>query len=356
MKDRSAIEALGMLSDNLESFCPELKGHFMCPVCLTAIPLHEKKRITQAHIFPKAAKGKLITFLCKKCNSDLGTRQDKWFGEYLKLINHKAPSIFATDIKDGFFFIDGIKINGRWEERKQGGLEFIMHIDRNPPNIIELMKKKFDNRPPTIKIEFSLPILKKRRLVEVGLLTAGYLMWFRALGYSWVLQKYLDPVREQIKRPEEDILKTRFIAYCKGIRWKPWIGLVTISGEIMLTMGIEDSHVVFPPADRPHLYSSLCQDFNGRIGKDLRPLQFSPKPYYGPMVGVFFDNRVIVAPDMMRSKSDYDLVIAFSSRDTRAQLLGPTTKERFKELEKSPGAEKLKIDFSPIIDDRKFWK
>jgi hypothetical protein len=356
MKDRFKIETIAMLSDNLESFCPALKGHFMCPICLTVIPLTDKKRITKAHIFPEAAGGKLNTFLCDKCNGFFGSRQDKWFGEYLKLINRRDPDMLATDIKDGFFYIDGTKVNGRWEENEQGGLRFIIHIDRNPPNIIELMKRKFENRPPKLKVEFSLPILAKRRLVEVGLLTAGYLLWFRGLGYSWVLQKYLNPVREQIKRPEEDVLKTRFVAYCKGIRWRPWIGLITISGEIMLTMGIEDSQVFFPPADRPYLYSSLCQDFNGRIGKDLRPLQFSPKPYYGPKVAVFFDNRVIVAPDMMRSKSDYDLVIYFSSQDTKAQLLSTITRERFKELEHSPEAEKLKIDFVPVIDTRKFWK
>jgi hypothetical protein len=356
MKNRMKSETLGMLSHNLESFCPELKDHFMCPVCLTAISLDDKKRITRAHIFPKAAKGKLLTFLCDKCNGVLGTRQDKWFGEYLKILNQRAPSMPAIDIKDGFFFIDGIKVNGRWEEGEHGGLEFLIHIDRNPPKIIELMKQKFENQPPTFKVEFSLPILAKRKLVEVGLLTAGYLLWFRSLGYSWVLQGYLDPVREQILKPEEDILKTRFIAYCKGVRWSPWIGLVTISSEIMLTMGIEDSLVLFPPADRPNLYSTLCQDFQGKIGKNFRLLQFSLRPYYGPKVAVLFDNRYLVAPNMIRSMGLYDLVIFFSSQDTRAVLLGPTTREISKELKKSPGVKYTKINNGPIISSKKFWK
>jgi hypothetical protein len=218
------------------------------------------------------------------------------------------------------------------------------------------MKNKFENRPPRIQLSFSLPILAKRKMIEVGLLTAGYLLWFRSLGYSWVLQKYLGPVREQIKRPENDILKTRFVAYCEGIRWRPWIGLVTISGEIMLTMGIEDSLVLFPPADRPDLYSTLCQDFQGKIGKDFRVLQFSPRPYYGPKVAVLFDNRFVVAPNMIRSVGFFDLVIFFSSQDTRGILLAPTTREISKELEKSPGVKYVKINNGPVISSKKFWK
>jgi hypothetical protein len=59
---------------------------------------------------------------------------------------------------------------------------------------------------------------------------------------------------------------------------------------------------------------------------------------------------------MIRNKGCYDLVIFFSSRNTKAVLLGPTTRERAKELEKSPGVERIKVDVGPVIDNKKFWK
>ena len=46
-----------MLSQNLAMFFADLDAHFMCPTCLTIIPLTDKDRISEAHIIPKAAGG-----------------------------------------------------------------------------------------------------------------------------------------------------------------------------------------------------------------------------------------------------------------------------------------------------------
>lgn len=356
MSNNFKAKILSMLSKNLEAFCPELKDHFMCPTCMKVIPLQEKNRITEAHIIPKAAKGKLKTYLCDECNPRFGSNQDKWFGEYIKLKNRKSPNIMATDIKDGFFWIDGMKVNGQWKERKEGGIEFIIHEDRNSPQIRDTIKEKFGRKPEKIKVTFSIPILGKINEIEIGLLTAGYLMWFGHLGYSWVLQKHLDPIREQILNPHEEILKTRYIVYCEGIRWRPWIGLVTISGEIMLTMGIESSLVLFQPADRINLYDELCEDFTGKVGTDIRVINFFSEPFYGPKVGVLFDRRILVAPDMIKSEGFYDIVMSFTSGSTIGQLLYPCSKEKFEELKKLPNSVYTRIKDGPIIDNNKFWK
>lgn len=351
----SKTEILRMLSKNLAVFFPGLQNHFMCPTCLTPIPLHKKEKITEAHIIPRAARGKIKTYLCDKCNSLLGRKQDKWFGEHLKLINKKVATIFATDIKDGHFWIDNIRVNGTWKIEQNNEFAFYIHKDRNSPLVNELMRKKFEARPDQIEIRGAIPILKHRKMVEIGYLTAGYLMWFGALGYSWILQSHLDQIREQILNPEKDILKTRFITYCNGVRWKPWFGLVTVADEIMLTVGLENCMVFFQPADRPEVYSKLGDDFTGYIGKDFRPLEFWKKPYYGPPVSVMFDNRVLVAPNASFDASSH-IIIHFSSFSDKAQTLGSVSKEKFKKLEKTPGAVKIHPDFTHELKEWKLKK
>lgn len=49
----SKWNSLRMISHNLEAFAPELKGHFMCPLCMRRILLDKKNEITQAHIVPR---------------------------------------------------------------------------------------------------------------------------------------------------------------------------------------------------------------------------------------------------------------------------------------------------------------
>lgn len=329
MEKISKVNILKMLSSNLEFFYPELKDHFLCPTCLTAIPLTKKEMISEAHIIPKKAKGKLKIYLCKECNNFFGSKQDKWFGELIKLSIEDATSIFATDLKDGYFWIDNIRVNGHWVKKQNGSLSFYIHKDRNSPEINELMKRKFGLHPPSINLSLSFPLLRHEKMIDIGFLTAGYLMWFGALGYSWVLQSHLNIIREQILNPEKEILKKRYIAYCNKVKWQPWVGLVTISNEISLTMGLENTFVLFPPMDQPELYSKLGNDFNGKVAQNIYPLQFWKKPYYGEPVCLAFDNRMLVAPNAIMDKGLSYSVIHFISGRTEAILCWPISTEEF---------------------------
>lgn len=341
-------EILKMLSSNLGYFYPELKEHFLCPTCLSSIPLHKKGYITEAHIIPRKARGRLETYLCKDCNSLFGRKQDKWFGEFLRLSTEAKPSIFATDIRDGYFRIGDTCVNGDWEQEQDGSLSFYIHPDRNSPETNALVLAKFGAYPPTIDLSVSFPVMKHKRMIDVGFLTAAYLMWFRALGYSWVLQSHLNIIREQIMNPEKDILGTRFVACCDKVKWQPWIGLVTISDEMVLTMGLESTLVLFPPMDRPELYSELGEDFTGKVGKDVRPLQFWRKQYYGAPICLAFDNRMLIAPDAVLDEDLPPLFIQFVSGRKEAQLLGPISEEEFSQKTKTPGGVIIHGDITHV--------
>lgn len=351
----SKWNSLRMISHNLEAFAPELKGHFMCPLCMRRILLDKKNEITQAHIVPRAAGGKLSTYLCKDCNSLLGRFQDKWFGEYLNIQDQLSRNILSPDIKDPFFYIDGEKINGRWEQKADRSLEFIIFKDLNPPDVIERILSRFDQRPSSSKIILSLPFLKNKRMVDLGFLTFGYLLWFYFLGYSWVLQSHLDSVRKQIVNPKGEESTSNFsVFYARTAKAEPWIGVAILEEEIFLSAGVNRGVVFFPPADKPNLFEKLRIKISEQ--KDIKMIfvKFFLKPFYGPKVGVIYDNRLIIAPDMIRSGL-YDLFFRISPASERMEILFPTSKDKIEELKGHPQAVHIKIENSPVISGKKFY-
>jgi len=343
------MKILKMLANNLSIFKPEYVDHFLCPTCLDVIPIKREMEITEAHIIPKSAGGKLKTYLCDRCNHSFGTNQDKWFGEYIKSINDGIPKLISSDIKDGCFWIDGIKLNGAYKENENGELNFIIYNERNSPETLKIIKEKFKSKLPSYKLSISPTILKKTRFIEIGFLTAGYLMWFATLGYSWVLQDHLNIVRDQIRNPDKNILGSQFIMFCEGIRWKkPWIGLVTLDDEVLLTMGLEDCMVLFPPADRPDIYFKLEKHPPQKLRANFKTIQFSPKPFYGPCVSVMLDNRILVYPNAEHNFKS-SITILFESESLEGHVLYPIGKEEMEELKKRNNVKGIRSEFSPLI-------
>jgi len=254
-------------------FCPEHKGCFMCPTCMQVIPVSDIEKISEAHIIPKAAGGKLKTFICKDCNSGFGSKQDKWFGDIINIANSPNPSILSTGIKEGYFEIDGNRVNGIWKQDPTGGFSFYIHVDRNSPQQIAPVNKKFRDNPPKINLSIPLPILKNQNLVSIGYLTAAYLMWFGLLGYSWALQEHLEKIRKQITEPENEVIPRKFFVNVKSANWEPWIGLVTLFGDTVPAFGLKKHLVLLPPRDKPNYYDSL-RTFKSEINlSDIKPLQ-----------------------------------------------------------------------------------
>lgn len=343
MKKVLKKKTLEMLSQNLEMFYPRFKNHFMCPTCLKKISLKEKHRISEAHIIPRAAGGKLKTYICRDCNSRFGAKQDKWFGDIIRIANDKHASILSTTIKDGYFMIDDVKVNGHWEKDENDKFSFYVHINRNSPEVNKLIRDRFEIHPPKIQLSVPLPILRNQKLIDIGFLTAGYLMWFGALGYSWVLQRHLDLVREQIMNPNKNIIEAKYLFSAKGVDWKPWFGIIPIDSNFVPTFGVKKQLIVFPPRDRLNFYESLETGSRNIKFSDIRPISLSNKPYYGPPVAVMFEDRVLVAPDLSNNSKDSLVVIFFTKDSAKGHILKPIEKKKFEELKKLDNARLIQV-------------
>ena len=335
-----------MLSENLEMFLPEYKNSFMCPTCMCIIPTANLNEISEAHIVPKAAGGKLKTFLCTKCNNKFGTKQDKWFGEIIKIANDENASILSSGIRDGYFMIDGIKVNGHWKQDQDGSLSFYMYINRNSPEINQMINRKFGAKPPKIRMEVPLPLLRNEQLIEVGYLTSAYLMWFGLMGYSWALQSHLDSVRQQILNPEKEVIDSKYLFMVKPANWAPWIGLISLFDEVVPAFGLKKHLVVLPPRDRPNYYDSLKRSQTNVNLSDIKPLKLPDKPFYGPPVFILYEDRLIVCSDTSKDALNNAQVVLFTRESNEGKILRPLDEKEFDELKKMNNAKCISIDLT----------
>jgi hypothetical protein len=283
---------------SVQYFYPELADTFICPTCLEHIPVSQKNRISEAHILPRAAGGRVTTLLCRRCNNTFGKDQDVWLGEYLRLINGGPLNL---NQQTGHFDVAEQRVNGRYEVAADGTINFSVRVDKNAPHVLSAFKAKTakslrDEGELSLTVSFPLECNMDQALY--GFLTAAYLLWFRALGYSWAFQKHLDTAREQIRNPHQRILR-RFSAECDDPPWTaPWIGTAELSGELALVAGLADRLVFFPLADRRTLYDLIPLPFKGRLS-NVTVLDFGPpNNFHGP-AAVLVGDRMVISPDVI---------------------------------------------------------
>jgi HNH endonuclease len=327
------------LSASLRTFSPGLDNHFVCPTCLRTFGLTDPEGVTEAHLIPKAAGGKLATFLCKRCNSQFGARQDKWFGEYVRLKDAGKP-IFSTKYKEMYFWIDDLKVNGRWEFDGKD-FSYLIASNRNSP---EKQRLAIEKAKTAKRVSIPIPLLANRRLVDIGFLTIAYLTWFTAFGYSWVFQKHLDPVREQILHPDRRIIKKPVI-YLKDRFPGAWIAVFCVGSESFPGLVLHDVVALLPSFDNPEALHHLPEDLESADGWHSPSLGWPINTFPRNPLLVTFEERIIVSPDNAFFRAEPPLIVHVSKDLPQPELLHPISDEEYKEISKIPGVRKLKHSF-----------
>lgn len=320
MVRRNKKKGLVVVSKQLELHRPDLKAHFVCPICLNIFSLKDEAKITEAHIIPDAVGGKISTYACKQCNDRAGKLQDKWLGEHLKI--SQSPAGIFNGNPTGFVFGD-VKLKGKVEtEVKDNAVSLTLKFDykHNSPDMrdridsmLEEAYKKYDgiNKVP-VGLGVYTPVLGKQEMVNVGFLTAGYLMWFKILGYSWVFQKHLQPIREQIINPDKIIIPQEFIGSDSRWDWKePWIGAATVKGKLALVFGYHHQITFFPPRDEPDLYHILNASTQPRDVRNVVILNDINKIREREPLCIACNNRVIIGSDDLESNKPFVLQFSY---------------------------------------------
>jgi len=291
MKKKDKIHYLKLLSENLSNIDKRRKNVFLCPTCLEEIDINDLNNISEAHIIPKAAKGIAKTFLCRECNSKFGAKQDKWFGEMIKL--HRDKKTFVEIGLEGKHFIFGDKrFFGKWFTKEDGTLAFLFYKDRNSTSDLEFFTEYCRNKKITFSLEY--PIMKEENSIKKGYLTAAYLYYFRIFGYSWVLQNHLNPIREHILNYESDIIKSYYFMQFDKIDWEPWIGLLVIDATPLLVMGMNNLLTILPTFSNKNLNELFNKIDFANSKKKFQVFNYDKHNYQIPaQILIYYDKPLI---------------------------------------------------------------
>jgi hypothetical protein len=354
MKSRDVI--VERLAASLQKFYPKFLDCWMCPTCLRVIPCSRHEEASEAHIVPQAAGGSITTVLCRSCNSQFGTQQDRWLGEFLRIVRSNQPFPFSAPSRNNYFVYDGIRVGGTCDFQPGTGVRFLLDSERTNPaalkailrsSLIAVLSRRLPQQSPEMHtVSFPVPILGHKELLEVGFLTSAYLLWFRELGYSWVLQRHLAPIREQIRNPARQVLPPKCSAVCRECVFDaPWIGIGEVAGESALLAGIANHIVFLPPADRPHFYEALPDDFGGLRLDNSNALQFYEGHRFGGPAGIVFGTRAVVVPDVIRTGSLPCFFIHVPPGGGVPRILSPLTEDQQERALRSRNMTFIDLDF-----------
>ena len=313
---------------------------FICPTCLSHIPIQSQNEITEAHVLPKYAGGRLRTLLCRKCNSTFGSKQDKWLGDMLRIENSENGLFLTEAINEGYYVIDGLRVNGWWNFGKDNEIQFCYDVKKNSRSTVDLLHQKFQGNPERINISIPFPILRNKHLVDVGFLTAAYLFWFGLLGYSWALQSHLVEIRKQICNPEDNIFQPNY-HFTIDVKFKqPWGGLIKLEENVVPAFGIGKHVVALPPRYMPAYYEGLKKIVGTIHNNDVRIFPIPRRPRYGPPLAILFEEKIIIFPEALEKGKAKGIEILFFTNDSLIpKSMHPATQDEFRALESNPNAK-----------------
>ncbi|MDD4584169.1 MAG: HNH endonuclease [Eubacteriales bacterium] len=323
MNTKTKKEILTAISENLAAFSPKFTGKFVCPICLELIDINELDRISEAHIIPKAAVSgeKLMTWLCTKCNNTFGHSFDKWFGEYINY--QQKGSLLTENITKGKLSFNGIEYNGKVIKHKDS-TDFIIIDNWNSPETLKALKEEAEIIGPK-KLSINIPLLSKREEIDIGFITAAYLYGFTLFGYSWVLQKRFQIIRDLILRRKSinDVTNSFYISKIKDSLSvdSHWFGIAIANGEFIPCVKISKKTVFFTPSYNQEVIQLI------NTPGEVFPLKIqiinniSNKQYQKPLI-YLIDDKVIILPDeIVFGDIAPDFVVVTNSENWKTKVL-----------------------------------
>lgn len=196
--------------DALSRLGPAMPAGYVCPLCLTLFEEPDFKSLTFEDVPPKSLGGRPLLLTCKECNGRAGGTAgvDTHAGRMeaaRRFLQRRMtkPVIARMRVKD----LDlNVSVQSSEAATRVVGLG-----DQNPPGrtdqLREILEDAAQRGAPMPKFTLSFPQFSySRGRASVSWLRTAYLAAFAVLGYRYVLRACLEPVRAQIRKPEEEAL------------------------------------------------------------------------------------------------------------------------------------------------------
>ena len=210
-----AIGEMPFQTEDGEEF--PVKGYYVCPLCKKTFNLQKLGDkvgdvLTLEDVPPKSLGGSPILVTCKKCNSKCGHDIDNWLLHELELqYGNKDRQL---ENADAVLDSHGKKVHTKVWIDEDKTICFDIRSKTNPPNAVDDFVNSVKSDGANYSIQVNLHVKKEKSNVQaarIAVLKSAYLYAFRKLGYYYILNDSLKPIRDQILNPDKDILHGTFI-------------------------------------------------------------------------------------------------------------------------------------------------
>jgi hypothetical protein len=241
---------------------PEIDNPYICPLCERPFPRTAifDGTLTFEDAPPKSYGGKPVALTCKGCNNASGSALDA----PLSTLDSAAMSPCRIGI-------NGVEVIAYQEIRPDGRFFAIPENQNNPTNR-EQFFRGLENvtAKPSGQLTYKWDTVKRRR-ADLAWLKAAYIVAFARWGYSYAFSPAFRIVREQLRRPDENIIAQFKLENRKSPRGTRFIIYVREPRELEGVAVGMGQHVVLLPADARDMtiYDRLAVALNEKVSLTL---------------------------------------------------------------------------------------
>lgn len=247
---------------------------YACPCCLGlyAREAVASRVLTIEDVPPKALGGRPMLLTCRMCNNDAGSQLDA------HAAMQAVGDSFARGIDTGRWiratsYADGIPLRGR-ARMTDAGLLFMGIAPQNAPAVradFETALAAYGSGNPRQGPSVTVHTGFEEARARLSLIRAAYLAAFAGLGWTYILQPALPPIRQQLRSPDVDILKPYLFRDPSTPGTQRTILIVTDPPELAsVAVAIGEFTVFLPGLWQDGGWESVAESFAQRAGPDGR--------------------------------------------------------------------------------------
>jgi hypothetical protein len=185
---------------------PHLRnGFYVCPLCLRAFGRQslEHGHLSIEHVPPRNQGGPFAkVLLCRACNSTTGHELDSHLANRDRVESIGRPGADPESIRAE---VDGYELNATISHSAElGGIVMSVDERRNDPATLEAARHVLSEGYKTVNVTSRIGYSRHRW--RAGMLKIGYLVTFAHFGYSFAFRPDNQILRDQIKRPDDQLL------------------------------------------------------------------------------------------------------------------------------------------------------
>ncbi len=266
-------------ADAVDRVWPGNPRCYVCPLCMQGfLPLAlDHGVLSLEHAPPKSLGGHKLVLTCRECNSQAGHKLDSQMRLGEDMLDF-ALGTMPTSVEAQLTLRSGSSVNVGVQHTGES-IVVSGSPRQNDPRVMQAWEDELNwlvERGNWDEHQFGLTLRRgyRNKNALVGWLRAAYLIAFAALGYQYIRNQVLDPVRRQLADVGSDFLQSFSVTMPSAAPTERRILIIkepAVFHSVAVQMG---RHLVFLPiatVDGADLYDRLAseQNRNGRFEANI---------------------------------------------------------------------------------------